>query len=173
VAQAFRNSINSTAAAIGCSTSRIEAKVTFFPATRLALRTREPVQLWVGPGAGPANCLVTTFAACSFNPDIIEEPLSGQDCNGNEWDDTIDIDFGDSADVNGNGIPDECEGGCGSPDFDGDGDSGTDLDIEAFFACLGGDCCATCGSPDFDGDGDSGTDLDIEAFFRVLGGGSC
>jgi len=62
---------------------------------------------------------------------------------------------------------------CGSPDFDGDGDSGTDLDIEAFFACLGGDCCATCGSADFDADGDSGTDLDIEAFFRVLGGGNC
>jgi len=35
---------------------------------------------------------------------------------------------------------------CGSADFDGDGDTGTDLDIEAFFACLGGDCCATCGS---------------------------
>jgi len=62
---------------------------------------------------------------------------------------------------------------CGSPDFDGDGDAGTDLDIEAFFACLGGDCCATCGSPDFDGDGDAGTDLDIEAFVRVLGGGAC
>ena len=62
---------------------------------------------------------------------------------------------------------------CGTADFDGDGDSGTDLDIEAFFACLGGDCCATCGSADFDADGDSGTDLDIEAFFRVLGGGDC
>jgi len=62
---------------------------------------------------------------------------------------------------------------CGSADFDGDGDTGTDLDIEAFFACLGGSCCATCGSADFDGDGDTGTDLDIEAFFRVLGGGSC
>ena len=62
---------------------------------------------------------------------------------------------------------------CGSADFDGDGDSGTDLDIEAFFACLGGTCCATCGSSDFDGDGDAGTDLDIEAFFRVLGGGNC
>jgi len=60
-----------------------------------------------------------------------------------------------------------------SADFDNDGDTGTDIDIEAFFACLGGSCCATCGSPDFDGDGDSGTDLDIEAFFRVLGGGSC
>jgi len=62
---------------------------------------------------------------------------------------------------------------CGSADFDGDGDIGTDLDIEAFFACLGGNCCATCGSADFDGDGDTGTDLDIEAFFRVLGGGDC
>ena len=62
---------------------------------------------------------------------------------------------------------------CGGADFDGDGDTGTDFDIEAFFACLGGNCCGTCGSADFDGDGDVGTDFDIEAFFRVLGGGTC
>jgi hypothetical protein len=62
---------------------------------------------------------------------------------------------------------------CGSADFDGDGDTGTDADIEAFFACLAGNCCATCGSADFDGDGDTGTDADIEAFFRVLAGGTC
>jgi len=62
---------------------------------------------------------------------------------------------------------------CGSADFNNDGDVGTDLDIEAFFLCLGGDCCASGGSADFDGDGDTGTDLDIEAFFRVLGGGAC
>jgi hypothetical protein len=62
---------------------------------------------------------------------------------------------------------------CGSADFDGDGDTGTDADIEAFFACLGGSCCPTCGSADFDFDGDTGTDADIEAFFRVLGGGTC
>jgi hypothetical protein len=62
---------------------------------------------------------------------------------------------------------------CGSADFDGDGDTGTDADIEAFFACLGGNCCGTCGTADFDGDGDTGTDADIEAFFRVLGGGNC
>jgi hypothetical protein len=64
---------------------------------------------------------------------------------------------------------------CGSQDYNGDGDFGTDQDIEAFFACLGGSCCATCfcqGS-DFNGDGDFGTDQDIEAFFRVLGGGNC
>jgi len=66
-------------------------------------------------------------------------------------------------------------GGCGTSDFNGDGDFGTDQDIEAFFACLAGTCCATCfeGGSDFNGDGDFGTDQDIEAFFRVLGGGSC
>jgi hypothetical protein len=64
---------------------------------------------------------------------------------------------------------------CGTADFDGDGDVGTDADIEAFFACLAGDCCPTChsGGADFDGDGDVGTDADIEAFFRVLAGGEC
>ena len=64
---------------------------------------------------------------------------------------------------------------CGTSDFDGDGDSGTDADIEAFFACLAGTCCPTCfiGGADFNGDGDTGTDLDIESFFSVLGGGAC
>jgi hypothetical protein len=64
---------------------------------------------------------------------------------------------------------------CGTADFDGDGDVGTDADIEAFFACLAGNCCDTCWhlGADFDGDGDSGTDADIEAFFRVLAGGNC
>jgi|GEM_PF-2234367 hypothetical protein len=64
---------------------------------------------------------------------------------------------------------------CGTADFDGDGDVGTDADIEAFFACLAGNCCASCWhlGADFDGDGDSGTDADIEAFFRVLAGGEC
>jgi outer membrane protein assembly factor BamB len=62
---------------------------------------------------------------------------------------------------------------CGSADFNGDGDAGTDGDIEAFFACLAGACCPGCGSSDFDGDGDFATDADIEAFFRVLAGGTC
>jgi uncharacterized repeat protein (TIGR01451 family) len=64
---------------------------------------------------------------------------------------------------------------CGTADFDGDGDTGTDADIEAFFACLAGNCCATCfsGGADFNGDGDTGTDADIESFFRVLAGGPC
>jgi hypothetical protein len=63
--------------------------------------------------------------------------------------------------------------GC-SADFNGDGDVGTDADIEAFFACVAGSCCSACPPDgDFNGDGDVGTDADIEAFFRVLAGGSC
>jgi hypothetical protein len=64
---------------------------------------------------------------------------------------------------------------CGSADFNCDGDFGTDADIDAFFACLGGACPAIpcLNSADFNGDGDLGTDADIEAFFRVLAGGSC
>jgi hypothetical protein len=58
-------------------------------------------------------------------------------------------------------------------DFNGDGDPGTDADIEAFFACVAGNCCETCASADFDGDGDIGTEADIEAFFRVLAGHPC
>jgi hypothetical protein len=64
---------------------------------------------------------------------------------------------------------------CGSADFNCDGDSGTDADIEAFFACIAGTCppppCTS--TADFNGDGDSATDADIEAFFRVLAGGNC
>jgi hypothetical protein len=65
--------------------------------------------------------------------------------------------------------------GCGSADFNCDGDGGTDTDIEAFFACLAGSCPAfPCTSnSDFNGDADPGTDADIEAFFRVLAGGTC
>jgi V8-like Glu-specific endopeptidase len=62
--------------------------------------------------------------------------------------------------------------GCVS-DYDGDGDWGTDADIEAFFRCLAGNCCPTCASADFNMDGSIGTDADIESFFRVLAGGPC
>lgn len=62
--------------------------------------------------------------------------------------------------------------GC-TADFDGDGDFGTDADIEAFFLCLAGTCCPRCFTADFNGDGDTGTDADVEAFFRVLAGGPC
>jgi hypothetical protein len=68
-----------------------------------------------------------------------------------------------------------CAPPCGSADFNCDGDTGTDADIEAFFTCLAGTCpAAPCpNNADFNGDGDTGTDADIEAFFRVLAGGHC
>ncbi len=77
--------------------------------------------------------------------------------------------------VNSDGSLGDQVSSCGTADFDGDADIGTDADIEAFFACLGGNCCATCfpGGADFNADGDVGTDADIEAFFRVLAGGNC
>jgi hypothetical protein len=64
---------------------------------------------------------------------------------------------------------------CDSVDFDCDGDTGTDADIEAFFRCLAGDCpAAPCtNDADFDNDGEAGTDADIAWFFSVLGGGPC
>jgi hypothetical protein len=63
---------------------------------------------------------------------------------------------------------------CCNVDYDNDGNVGTDFDIEAFFACLAGNCCATCPpNSDFNCDGDMGTDADIDAFFRVLAGGPC
>jgi hypothetical protein len=62
-----------------------------------------------------------------------------------------------------------------SADFDCDGDIGTDADIEAFFACLAGNCppLPCLHDADYNGDGDTGTDADIESFFRVLAGGPC
>jgi hypothetical protein len=59
---------------------------------------------------------------------------------------------------------------CPSADFNGDTDVGTDADIEAFFACLAGNCCESCQSADFNRDGDWATDADIELFFRTLAG---
>jgi len=53
-------------------------------------------------------------------------------------------------------------------DFNGDGDVGSDADIEAFFACMAGNCCALCETADFNLDGDTGTDRDIEDFFIAL-----
>ena len=60
---------------------------------------------------------------------------------------------------------------CCLSDFNGDGDAGSDADIEAFFACLAGSCWAMCLTADFNQDGDTGTDQDIEDFFRILAAG--
>jgi hypothetical protein len=99
--------------------------------------------------------------ALTINPPPIVQHFFGTNVNNN-----VDVAFV----LHGTGGPH-----CGSADFNCDGDTGTDMDIEAFFACLAGVCPAPpCNSTaDFNGDGDVGTDADIEAFFRVLAGGTC
>jgi hypothetical protein len=60
---------------------------------------------------------------CDGEPmQILALDLAGDDCNGNAICDATDILDGTSMDVNGNGVPDECE--CVS-DIDGDGATGT------------------------------------------------
>lgn len=62
------------------------------------------------------------------------------------------------------GVPEEEWGVGGRCDVNLDGATGTDQDIEAFFAAFedGG------GSADWDGDNSPGTDADIREFFRSL-----
>ena len=112
VATAFANSINAQCPGTAFAGS-------FFGLTYLVIGTHcgsAPVILGVGPaGTAPNNlCIVGGFslpisAPCGFNPDIYAMDLSGHDYNGNGRDDLIDIFIGDSADVNGNLIPDEVE----------------------------------------------------------------
>jgi hypothetical protein len=120
VAQQFANSINAVCPGTAST-------FTIFGNTYLMVCLRcgpnAAVNLAVGPaGTPPQNlCLVTgtwlpTSGPCSFNPDIVEEPLSGQDANQNGTDDYLDILAGTSADRNGNGIPDEAED-CFAPEL--------------------------------------------------------
>jgi hypothetical protein len=72
----------------------------------------------------------------------------------------------------GSGLPFAAEirtNGVCAPDFNCDGEVGTDADIEAFFACLVG----TCPPPPCDSEAPEGEYPDIEAFFRVLAGNPC
>lgn len=55
------------------------------------------------------NTPLPAHFACSFNPTIVELPLSHQDRNANGIDDLLDILSETSTDVNGNEIPDEAE----------------------------------------------------------------
>jgi hypothetical protein len=125
-----------------------------------------------GTNCGASSCVPLSTGAC-----CVQDQGAGSQC--------LQLAAADCAILGGNYggggsncQSDFCNGGrprgrtC-SPDFNGDGDNGTDADIEAFFACLAGTCCTACGPADFNGDGDVATDADIESFFRVLAGGGC
>jgi len=160
-----------TVAEPGDSPSRI---ITFRGKTGFTL---PPGDYRITPVLGTGSGLVCDNLTITPPPSVADFDYRfalGRDCDGDgKWDDK-EIALREEPDANEDGIIDTCpgNGGCRA-DYNFDGDTGTDQDIEDFFACLGGNCCATCYTTDFDGDGDSGTDLDIEAFFRVLGGGLC
>ncbi len=77
----------------------------------LTIRTfgRSKARLLVGSTA--ATCDVSP-GPCPFQPSITRLTLPGSDCNGNAVDDQRDIALGISRDLNGNGVPDECEAAC-------------------------------------------------------------
>jgi len=68
---------------------------------------------------------ITIELADGWIDDLVVPLLSGADCNANGMDDTIDLLSGISSDLDGNGIPDECDlvnpcaGYCGSQSPDG------------------------------------------------------
>jgi autotransporter-associated beta strand protein len=123
---------------------------------------------------GTANTTTGTFAGLPEGATVQLGTIGGVTYTGT-ISYTGDFDTDNPAAGTGNDVVIYSVHGCGSADFNCDGDVGTDADIESFFSCLAGSCpSAPCGnSADFNGDGDVGTDSDIEAFFRVLAGGSC
>jgi hypothetical protein len=124
IANEFRDQINAAfTSAGGIGTI---ASVTAAPgfattaAARLKICTVCPVNglvLKVGPSSGTPDCWVqfdalpVAFPPCNFNPNIYEigDPDGLEtDCNGNGQPDYVDILLGTSADVDGDGVPDEC-----------------------------------------------------------------
>jgi hypothetical protein len=129
---AFVASINGVALAANCPPGALQADALTGDRFRIRVRGCPPLALprfalSVGPANTPCDdlCVVPdvpgpgpdplpTAGPCSFNPNIIEVPLAGTDCNNNGEDDAIDILLGTSPDANGDGVPDEC-GTCEAP----------------------------------------------------------
>ncbi|HYE61450.1 MAG TPA: hypothetical protein VD997_05600 [Phycisphaerales bacterium] len=143
-----------------------------------ALVQLQPGTYWLDWQIVPANTALEVFA-----PTVTKAGLrtvagaNARQFGPSGWADALDAGKpASAADVNVE-LPFVLMGYPGQPpcssDYNGDGDHGTDQDIEAFFACIGGTCCPACGPSDYNSDGDAGTDQDIEAFFRVLGGNPC
>jgi hypothetical protein len=124
VAEAFAASINATP----CPNTQLYAQAySLFGTSYLVVSVASqvtgdtPFDLCVGASGGPASCCpAVAFSMCSFNPSMTRLPTTGQDCNANGHDDTIDIVSGRSTDTNNDGIPDDCQGDPCPADFNGD-----------------------------------------------------
>ncbi len=107
---------------------------------------------------------IPTSGPCSFNPPIMELPVSGLDCNANEIDDLVDILLGNASDSNGNGVPDSCESLC-LGDFNNDGGVDGD-DVIAFFSAWDAGIITADVNQDGGVDGD-----DVITFFNAWDSG--
>lgn len=158
--QAFANDVNAQATTNGCSSSELRALALggIIGPNHLVIQTGRctSFDLWVGPAGGPPDCLVPllpTMQTCSFNPEIVEIPLAGLDCNRNAVDDTVDLAAGTSVDDDESGIPDECESLLPAPG-DCDGSSAFNgLDIQSFLNCLLSGPGPGCECADINADG--------------------
>lgn len=174
VAQAFAGSINS----YGCGAALSATAFQLAGFTYLSISANSNAfNLYVGASNTTANCFVTfALPACTFNPEISQVPLPGNDCNENLIDDLIDLAAGTSNDNNQNGVPDECELIRGDMNCDGSVDN---FDIDPFviglvdpemFEVLYPDCNINSG--DVNGDG-SFNNFDIDPFVTCVVSGGC
>jgi len=146
LAAAFVAAIN----AHSCATNRLLAAQINPPYQnmfRVVVGGQTSFDLCVGPAAQLPTCCPSSVITCPFNPDLGEILLSGEDCNKNGMDDTIDILMGDGTDINDDGILDACQA-C-TNDLDGDGAVGFP-DLLAVLASWGP--CEGCPA-DLDHDG--------------------
>lgn len=117
-------------------------------------------QTWSGMNANEDNYFHTVIRQ-SINTHVSESSCIVPDCNVNNVDDTIDIATLTSADVNGNGIPDECEdcNGNGTLDPADIAGASNDLNLNGIPDECEPDCNAN-GKPD-DKDIADGTSMDL------------
>ncbi len=138
---------------------------------RVIVGGNQSFSLCVGPAGQPANCCVSSVISCPFNPVISEILLSGEDCDGNGMDDTIDLLSSPGLDGNGDGVIDTCQAAPSDLNCDG---TVSGADIAGFTLALTNpaayqdeyqDCLLI--NADLDGDGEVTID-DIGAFVDGL-----